>query len=175
MLLPLDIAGNIKEKICETKAPVRAGLVVQADGHKSLYQHPGHGVAVVALLPGGAALAVAMVASGEEKLGPLRRGETQRKTQSTLGFPAGVAGRIGMCRWSVVALQGCPLLVVPHVLNVVARIPARLWHIHVGKLPYNPSHSAATKPARFNQQVMPDTRCQIPDETNAIGINGEKS
>lgn len=36
VLLPLDIAGNIKEKNCESKAPVQAGLVAQTDGHKSL-------------------------------------------------------------------------------------------------------------------------------------------
>ena len=117
---------------------------------------------------------VAMVASSEEKPGLPCRGETQQKTHSTLGFPPGVTGRTGRCRWSVVALQGCPLPVVPAVPRPVPGIPASSWHIRVGTLPYNPSRSAATKPGRFNQQVMPDKHSRTPGETNATGINGEK-
>lgn len=90
------------------------------------------------------------------------------------GIPPRVPGRSGMCRRLVVPLQGCPLPVVPTVATEVARIPASLWHIPVGESRTSRPTAAAT-PARFNQQAMPDTCRRTADETNAIGISGEKS
>ena len=167
VLLPLDIAGNIKEKNCQNKAPVPAGLVAQTDGHKSLSR--------CACTLGRCASTLGMgwpwlLFSLEElhrrwpwcpvvrrNWGHRGEGRHRGKAIQHWGSPLESQEELGHAddRWWLcrdVLSRWCL------ILNAVARIPASLWHIHVGKLPYNPSHSAATKPAHFNQQVMPNTR-----------------